>query len=276
MIQLILTLVFAVAAGLVSGTFVHLLPRANPQRVTSRDLATRPGKSSWAKTLLRGRLDPYAATGLPLTPVLVAALITATVLGIFAAMIHANTGVVTLDLVITHWAAANATGTSLDLLGYLTQAGGTIVITVITLAAIAYAMRRPDRWSAILFILAVVGGQLLFANVLKTAIGRTRPDLPPFSIFSGRAFPSGHATAAAAVWSTVALIVSRGRSRRARAMLVGGAVCLAVAVACSRVFIGAHWTSDVIGGLILGWTWFGLCAVVLGGHVLTSAKKTAS
>jgi len=53
-----------------------------------------------------------------------------------------------------------------------------------------------------------------------------------------------------------------------RAILGGAAAGIAVAVACSRVFLGAHWTSDVIGGLLLGWTWFALCAVAFGGRVL--------
>jgi undecaprenyl-diphosphatase len=85
---------------------------------------------------------------------------------------------------------------------------------------------------------------------------------------SGPSFPSGHATAAAATWAAAALVLSRGASPRIRAALAGGAAAIAVAVACSRVFLGAHWMSDVVGGLALGWTWFALCAVAFGGRVL--------
>jgi len=78
----------------------------------------------------------------------------------------------------------------------------------------------------------------------------------------------------------VALVLGRGTSSsRARAVLAGTAAGIAVAVACSRVFLGAHWTSDVIGGLILGWTWFGLCAVAFGGRMMrlgASAKEEAA
>lgn len=267
MIEVVLSLALAIAAGFVWGPIVRLLPEADSERATPGELAARLRKGNRVGRLLRRR-QPYSATGPTPMLALVAVLIAATVLGVFAAMIRANTGVVTVDLEVTRWAAAHATSTSLKVFDHLTQAGGIVVIPAAAVATIAYAARGPGRWSAVVFIVLVVGGQLLLANVIKIAVGRIRPDLLPFHLFSGRSFPSGHATAAAAVWPAVALVLSRRRSHRARAILVGVAVGLAVAVACSRVFLGAHWTSDVIGGLILGWTWFGLCAVAFGGHVL--------
>ena len=53
-----------------------------------------------------------------------------------------------------------------------------------------------------------------------------------------------------------------------RALLAGGAVTIAVAVACSRVMLGLHWMSDVIAGLAFGWAWFGICAIAFGGRFL--------
>jgi membrane-associated phospholipid phosphatase len=131
-----------------------------------------------------------------------------------------------------------------------------------------FALRKWRRWSVALFFLVVLGGQLLLSNAVKYAVERVRPDAPPLHVLSGPSFPSGHATAAAATWAAAALVLSRGSSPRMRAILGGAAAGIAVAVACSRVFLGAHWTSDVIGGLLLGWTWFALCAVAFGGRVL--------
>ena len=51
-------------------------------------------------------------------------------------------------------------------------------------------------------------------------------------------------------------------------MLLGGAVAIAVAVAATRVALGVHWTTDVVAGLLVGWTWFALCAIAFGGRVL--------
>src|SRR4029450_10902713 len=127
------------------------------------------------------------------------------------------------------------------------------------------------RWtgaSGVLFFVVVVGGQFLLSNLIKVAVERVRPDVPPLHVVNGPSFPSGHATAAAATWAAVALVLGRGASPRVRAALDGVAVAIAVAVGCSRVLLGAHWTSDVLGGLILGWIWFGVCAVAFGGRVL--------
>ena len=143
-----------------------------------------------------------------------------------------------------------------------------VVVIAAGVATAAYALRAWRRWSVVLFLLVVLAGQLALANLVKIAVERVRPDAPPFHVFTGPSFPSGHATAAAATWAAVALVLSRGRSPRARATLGGVAVGIAVAVACSRVFLGAHWTSDVIGGLLLGWTWYAICAVAFGGRVL--------
>ena len=46
------------------------------------------------------------------------------------------------------------------------------------------------------------------------------------------------------------------------------AVALAAGIACTRVFLGVHWLTDVLGGLALGWTWFALCSIVFGGRLL--------
>jgi membrane-associated phospholipid phosphatase len=152
-------------------------------------------------------------------------------------------------------------------------------VIVVALAATVYAMRAWRQWSVVLFFVVVLGGQLLLSNLIKVAVERVRPDVPPFHILSGPSFPSGHATAAAATWAAVALVLGRGRSPQLRAVLAGAGAGIAVAVACSRVFLGAHWTSDAVGGLVLGWTWFGLCAVAFGGRNLrfgAPAKQAAA
>ena len=127
--------------------------------------------------------------------------------------------------------------------------------------------RRRDISIPLFFTLVVVG-QLAASNLIKFAVERVRPDLGPLGPLGTPSFPSGHSTAAAATYAAFALVIGRDRSPRARAVLAGIAVGIAVAVAGSRVFLGVHWFSDVVAGLVLGWTWFGVCAVAFGGRVL--------
>ena len=101
--------------------------------------------------------------------------------------------------------------------------------------------------------------------------GDPRPRPPQFNPIAetlGPSFPSGHSGLAAAFYAAAALVLARKRSPRTRALLAGGAVAIAVGVACSRVLLGVHWMSDVIAGLAFGWAWFGICAIAFGGRFL--------
>ena len=62
--------------------------------------------------------------------------------------------------------------------------------------------------------------------------------------------------------------MGRRRDRRTKAVLAGVAGGITVAVAMSRVLLGAHWLTDVIAGAALGWACFALCSIAYGGRLL--------
>lgn len=107
--------------------------------------------------------------------------------------------------------------------------------------------------------LVLVAGANLTTQLLKTALAQLRyePSLG-YAQIGSTAFPSGHATAVAAMAFAVVLVVPRGW--RVPAAAVGA--CLAVAVDCSVVLLHRHYPSDVIGGGLIAATWF--FAVVAG------------
>jgi hypothetical protein len=118
------------------------------------------------------------------------------------------------------------------------------------------------------FMVTVVVGQNLIANTVKALVQRERPPVPHLAASSGFSFPSGHTAAAAATWAAVALVLGRGRPFRSKAWLAAGAAAITGAVAASRVLLGVHWLTDVIGGAALGFGWFVVCAVAFGGALL--------
>lgn len=103
-----------------------------------------------------------------------------------------------------------------------------------------------------------------FAIVFKAALGRPRPPLVhAVAAVDGYAFPSAHAAAAAAVFGAAAwLCGARLRSWRARIAIWAVAAMLAALVGISRVYLGVHWTTDVIGGWVFGTLW--LAVVIIG------------
>lgn len=254
--------------GLAWYVAVRALPHADPAGSASERLGSDLAEHARVRGFLRARVDPETVTGLALTLALLAVLVAAGVFGVVVAMIRRSGGIVSIDVAVTRWAATHATDLSLRVFDAITWAGSTIVVVLVSMATALYALRRWRTWRVALFLTVVVGGQFLLSNLVKVLVERVRPDSPPLHVVSGPSFPSGHSTAAAATWAAVALVLGRGSSVRVRALLAGVAASIAAAVGCSRVLLGAHWFSDVVGGLLLGWTWFGVCAVAFGGRVL--------
>jgi undecaprenyl-diphosphatase len=128
-------------------------------------------------------------------------------------------------------------------------------VTVASAAALvgAVVFAKDRDVEAVAYLAIVVAAELILANAMKHVVDRPRPQIDQLVGWSGSSFPSGHSAAAAAVYLAIALVIL-SRSPGSGGWLVAGAVGIAVAVAMSRVFLGVHWTTDVVGGLALGWT----------------------
>jgi undecaprenyl-diphosphatase len=222
----------------------------------------------WLLRLVRDRLNPATATGLALTLALGLTIVGGLVLGLLAYLMRSSDRLVGTDFAVGEWGADNAAAWSTDALQLVTQLGGTyFVLCAMALVAILEYRRVPNTWMPV-FLVTVVAGDIVLVNTLKQILDRVRPTFNPIAETLGPSFPSGHSGLAAAFYAAAALVLARRRSPRTRALLAGGAVAIAVAVACSRVLLGVHWLSDVIAGLAFGWAWFGICAIAFGGRFL--------
>jgi len=125
------------------------------------------------------------------------------------------------------------------------------------------------RWGAAVNLVLVTAGAQVLNDVLKSAFHRTRP-LPVGGFIDAQqySFPSGHAMVSAAFYLYLAYLVWRlvhGRWRRA--LLVIGLVSLVLLIGLSRLYLQAHYLSDVIAGYLAGLLWTD--SVIVGGRVLT-------
>ena len=143
----------------------------------------------------------------------------------------------------------------------VTWLGSTGVLwTLIGAAAILLAFRR--RWRLTAYLLVTGAGALVLDPVLKALVGRLRPVVAhPVAYGNGDSFPSGHALGSIVCYGALFLVflpAARGRWRR---VLTAVIVTLIAAIGISRLLLGVHYLSDVLGAWALGITWLGLTAL---------------
>ncbi|HKC26270.1 MAG TPA: phosphatase PAP2 family protein [Thermoanaerobaculia bacterium] len=146
------------------------------------------------------------------------------------------------------------------------------VIVPGSLAVLVALLKARHRVSAVLFAGSVLGGFLL-STVLKISFRRARPELwPALATEKTYSFPSGHATLATVFYGGLAAVAFHlSPSRLVRAGALVSAAGLVGAIGFSRVYLGVHWTTDVVGGTLLGLSWEAFCLTAteaLGPHFL--------
>jgi membrane-associated phospholipid phosphatase len=172
---------------------------------------------------------------------------------------------------VAAWVVAHRTGWLTGALKVLTWLGSTAFIIPAGLATgLYFLIRRRDWWPLALLTAAVAGAVGLY-NIVKSVVGRPRP---PAAIwighYTGAAFPSGHATQSAAFYAMLAIVLSAGLSSRRRAILWSAAALVVLIVGASRIYLAAHWLTDVLAGYALGATWVAIVVAVL----LTASRDT--
>ena len=128
-------------------------------------------------------------------------------------------------------------------------------LTLLPIIAVAslWLWRRKGRGDVALHLMVTVLGSLILNAVLKDVFDRPRPELWPHrGQYQWAAFPSGHAIVGLAVYFTIARLLHRARGWRWPYLLATTLLCVNL---YSRLYLGVHWPTDVLGGLVLGVCW---------------------
>ena len=164
--------------------------------------------------------------------------------------------------------AGDGRATALDtLLQVLTALGSSVVRIVLFLPVLVVLLLRRLRWTAAWMVTAVVLVAPL-TELLKEYFGRVRPDFAEGGArYDSLSFPSGHSSGIATL-VTVALIMAWPLlARHTRRWALGVGVVLVVLVGLTRMWLGVHYLSDILGGWALGVGWSLLTALVFGALV---------
>jgi len=137
----------------------------------------------------------------------------------------------------------------------ITFFGGVIGATGAATGALYAARQRPRIAAQI--VVGSMGGIIAELGLKGRFFARKRPTrLPHLEVVHSTSFPSGHSMAASCIYLTLAYVASRSRHLRAyRAVWLASATMLASSVGATRVYLGVHWPTDVLGGLALGTAW---------------------
>ena len=142
----------------------------------------------------------------------------------------------------------------------VTELGDAFVTTAVTLAVLAWLLWRRT-WRAAGFWLGAIACATLFTNLLKVMLHMPRPvDL--YAGWSAFSFPSGHATVNTVLYGFLALLFAHELPPRwGRTGTIAAAILVAL-IAFSRLYLGAHWVSDVVAGVAFGTAWTAVFGII--------------
>ncbi|MGJ0119733.1 phosphatase PAP2 family protein [Williamsia sp. MIQD14] len=180
-----------------------------------------------------------------------------------------------VDHDITRWVADHRTAWLTDVFRVITTVGNTAAMTLIAVVAAIVLWRIGSRDRALTVLIGSASGWLLM-QALKHLIARPRPE-PRFRVIAidTFSFPSGHAMMSAVVLGLVGVAAWQTSTRvRAHPAILAIAPAASLLIGASRVYLGVHWTTDVVAGWVIGAIWVVLAGALA--RALRARRRTTA
>ncbi|MXS85547.1 phosphatase PAP2 family protein [Nitrosomonas sp. HPC101] len=152
---------------------------------------------------------------------------------------------------------------------FATELGDGAVIALVAATVLAWLLWHRNWRTAKYWVAAIIFGQIT-ATVIKLVLQRPRPLVDLYDGLFTYAFPSGHATMSMVTYGFLAALIAGRFTWQRRWIIYAAAALLIGIIAASRLYLGAHWLSDVIGGLSLGLAWVCLLAIAYYRHPVSA------
>ncbi|HTL02226.1 MAG TPA: phosphatase PAP2 family protein [Vicinamibacterales bacterium] len=141
----------------------------------------------------------------------------------------------------------------------VTALGGPTILGLMLAAVVGFLLLQT-RYHTALFVAATTASGEVLSYILKHTFNRARPSVVPNLRVMSPSFPSGHAMESAIVYLTLGAVLMRvAETRITKVYLMGVAMLLTTMVGISRVYLGVHYPTDVVGGWIVGLVWASIC-----------------
>jgi membrane-associated phospholipid phosphatase len=209
-----------------------------------------------SRRFLEARLSPEGYLGLHFTIGLLVILAAGWWFGDIAEDMSRNAATRVLDDSITAWFVAHGTPALTMVARIITFFGSVAFLSSASLLT-ALVLARHRFFYRLLALALSVGGGALLNLTLKHFFHRQRPVLEnPLVTLSSYGFPSGHTMGSTIFYGVLALIVTYSIRRWTRRVLVGWAAAFVIAlIGTSRIYLGAHYFTDVVGAIAIGLAW---------------------
>lgn len=204
-----------------------------------------------------------------LLTLLIVSVVSTLLLTVLITLVATNT-TDSFDVAVLSWINAHASSALDAFFVIITQLGGVIVVTVVTLALVGYFIYKRDYLKSLLVAIGV-GGATAIAFGLKALFERPRPDLWEWIVVETNfSFPSGHATASSALALCLVIIMWQTKWRYLVIVLASVYVIL---VGLSRLYLGVHYPTDIIGGWLLSVALVALVTATLYSYKLHKLRR---
>ncbi len=190
------------------------------------------------------------------------AVLGAAILGLADGAVEGN-GLASVDPTVWQWAVTHRTPGLTVVAKVVTEVGSTVSMGILATVTALILWFRGRRGDAVL-VAVVSAGAGLIVTVGKATVGRERPPVEYRLVTeTNESFPSGHALASAAIIGVIlVVVVPLIRSTAWRVVMITAGVLFVLAIGWSRIYLGVHWFTDVVGGWLTGLAWLLLCLTV--------------